>query len=60
MGNLPGQKLKLGEHNETYYTMKQWFDWNLSQNFIGANNKDYLALMPSLKIPVLVYLCPRR
>lgn len=53
IGYLPGQKLKLGDHNETYYTMKQWFDWNLSQNFVGANNKDYLAEMPNLRIPIL-------
>ncbi|CAA6825819.1 MAG: Unknown protein [uncultured Aureispira sp.] len=53
LGYLPGPKLKLGAHNETYYTMKQWFDWNLSQRFVGASNKDYLSQMPSIRIPIL-------
>lgn len=53
LGYLPSKRLKLGEHNESYYTMKQWFDWNLSQNFVGAQNRNYLAQMPSIRIPVL-------
>jgi len=33
--------------------MKQWFDWNLSNNFIGENGKDYRLEMPKIKIPIL-------
>ncbi len=32
-GYIPAQKLKLGPVNESYHTMKQWYDWNLQQNF---------------------------
>lgn len=53
IGYIPGQKLKLGEHNESYYTMKQWFDWNLSQRFVGAKDKDYQSEMPTITIPIL-------
>jgi pimeloyl-ACP methyl ester carboxylesterase len=53
VGYIPGRKLKLGEHNESYYTMKQWFNWNLSQQFVGANGMDYLAQMPTIEIPIL-------
>jgi len=53
LGYIPAQKLKLGDHNERYYTMKQWFNWNLSQRFVGAKEQDYLAQMPSIKTPIL-------
>jgi len=40
-------------HDESYETMKQWFDWNLSRKFIGANAMDYQTAMPQIKIPIL-------
>lgn len=33
------------EHSESYYTMRQWFNWNLKKNFIGENGFDYLREM---------------
>ena len=33
LGYLPAKKLGLGPFNESYYTMKQWYDWNLNKNF---------------------------
>lgn len=32
-GYIPAKKLKMGPFNESYYTMTQWFDWNLQKNF---------------------------
>lgn len=32
-GYIPAKKLKMGPINESYYTMNQWFDWNLQKNF---------------------------
>mgnify|MGYP000026461487 CR=1 FL=1 len=53
IGYIPAKKLKLGAHNESYYTMKQWFDWNLSQRFVGAKGKDYQGEMPTITTPIL-------
>ena len=33
LGYLPANQLKLGPINESYYTMNQWYDWNLNKNF---------------------------
>ncbi|WP_299188896.1 alpha/beta fold hydrolase [uncultured Psychrobacter sp.] len=32
-GYIPAKTLKMGPVNESYYTMNQWFDWNLQKNF---------------------------
>jgi len=53
IGHIPAKRLKLGEHNENYETMKQWFNWNLSQQFLGAKGSNYLTEMPNLTIPIL-------
>lgn len=52
-GYVPGIKIGLGEHNEKYYTMKQWFDWNLKRNFKGKNGIDYFKNMQSITVPIL-------
>lgn len=41
------------EHNETYHTMKQWFNWNLSQKFHSDDGTDFIPKMASIKIPIL-------
>lgn len=51
LGFIPGKKLKLGNHNESYYTMKQWFNWNLSGRFRGVFADDYKILMERIKTP---------
>ena len=33
LGYLPANRLKLGPINESYYTMNQWYDWNLNKDF---------------------------
>lgn len=53
LGYIPGIKLGLGVHNETYFTMKQWFDWNLKQEFKGADGFNYLEKMNVITLPIL-------
>lgn len=50
---IPAEKKGLGDHNENYFLMKQWFDWNLSKQFNGADNFDYLKSMPLVTTPIL-------
>ena len=33
LGYLPANQLKLGPINESYYTMNQWYEWNLNKDF---------------------------
>jgi len=42
LGYIPAKKLGLGPFNESYYTMTQWYDWNLQKNFKSSfiKNKD--------------------
>ena len=53
LGRTPGRALKIGPHDESHYTMRQWFNWNLQRNFVGRNGTDYLAAMNSLTMPVM-------
>lgn len=53
LGYTPGRIIGLGTYNESYATMKQWFDWNLYRNFKGENNFDYLENMKSITTPIL-------
>jgi len=53
MGIVPAKTAGSTEHSESYYTMKQWFNWNLAHNFIGENGFDYLSRMNEIKVPVL-------
>ncbi len=53
LNHIPAKTIGLGPENETYYTMKQWFDWNLKKNFKGLNNIDYQAGLKDIKIPIL-------
>lgn len=53
LGQIPANKFKLGIVNETYYTMKPWFNWNLKKNFISEfKNIDYKKHMSSIGIPI--------
>ncbi len=53
LGKVPARAAGSSENSESYYTMKQWFDWNLNKNFIGENNFNYLNKMPIIKTPIL-------
>ena len=39
LGYIPAKKLKLGPFNESYYTMSQWYNWNLRKNFHSSSIK---------------------
>ncbi|MDA9126839.1 alpha/beta hydrolase [Flavobacteriaceae bacterium] len=53
IGYIPARKIKLGPQNESYFTMKQWFDWNIKRNFYSTDKKfDYKINMPIIKIPI--------
>ena len=41
------------EHDETHHTMKQWFDWNLSKQFLSDDGSDFVPKMASIKAPIL-------
>jgi len=51
-GHLPACWLGRPE-NEDYSFMKQWFDWNLSDQFIGGDGKNYRLEMPTITNPIL-------
>jgi predicted alpha/beta hydrolase len=40
-------------HDEDYFFMKQWYDWNLTKKFIGMNRVDYEKEMQKIKTPIL-------
>ena len=52
LGRIPATKINR-EENESYYTMKQWFDWNISGQFIGDDGHDYQMSMKDIRIPIL-------
>jgi|SaaInl0LU_22_DNA_1037365.scaffolds.fasta_scaffold04735_2 predicted alpha/beta hydrolase len=53
IGYIPAKKIRLGPHNESYYTMKQWFDWNLKKKFVSTDKKfDYKINMVNVKTPI--------
>ncbi len=53
LGKVPAKTAGSSEHSETYYTMKQWFNWNLSQQFIGNTGFNYQDKMHTIKTPIL-------
>jgi predicted alpha/beta hydrolase len=53
LGKVPSKTAGSTEHSESYYMMKQWFNWNLNKNFMGENNFNYLNKMSEINIPIL-------
>jgi len=53
LGKVPAKSAGSTENSETYYTLKQWFDWNLNHNFKRENGFDYLEKMSNIDIPIL-------
>jgi len=51
IGYVPGKKI--GVCNESYYTMRQWFDWNLSHQFVGEDQLNYRIKMMDIDTPIL-------
>ncbi len=52
LGRVPARKAQR-EEDESYYFMKQWFDWNLTSEFKGENGVDYKQRMKQVSIPIL-------
>lgn len=53
LGYLPAIKMKLGPINESYHTMKQWFNWNLGKNFDSTDGTfNYRQHMPKMNMPI--------
>jgi pimeloyl-ACP methyl ester carboxylesterase len=52
-GSVPGRRLGLGAQDESFFMMKPWYDWNISQRFSGRDGFDYRAAMGRLTLPVL-------
>ena len=60
LGYVPAKKFKLGPINESYHTMRQWYDWNLNKNFRSAQANlndshkgfDYRQQMPKITTPI--------
>ena len=51
LGFIPASMVGSPE-NESYGLMKQWFDWNISQEFIGEEGFDYKKEMQKIRVPV--------
>ena len=55
LGYIPAKKLGLGPFNESYYTMTQWYDWNLQKNFKSSFIKIKTSINSlSLQMSVLI------
>lgn len=52
LGFLPARLVGSPE-DEPYHLMKQWFNWNLSKNFLGDDGFDYQEKMKEIDIPIL-------
>jgi pimeloyl-ACP methyl ester carboxylesterase len=52
-GSVPGRHLGLGVQNESFFMMKQWYDWNIRGSFSGRDGFDYWGGMQGLVMPVL-------
>jgi poly(3-hydroxyalkanoate) synthetase len=52
LGKVPGRKIG-GEEDESYYLMRQWFNWNLEKKFKGKSGIDYQQRMKNIKVPIL-------
>ena len=54
LGTVPARKTG-SEENESYFLMKQWYDWNLNENFIGNTGIDYKKELKNIRIPILAF-----
>lgn len=53
LGKVPAKSAGSIEGSEQYYTLKEWFNWNLNKNFVGSEGFDYRDKMHTIKIPIL-------
>lgn len=58
LGYLPAKRFKMGPINESHYTMKQWYRWNLNKNYASSlpehrgESFDYRDHMIDISIPI--------
>ncbi|MEO0470044.1 MAG: alpha/beta fold hydrolase [Bacteroidota bacterium] len=52
IGITPG-KMGGRPHDEHYHTMRQWFNWNISGQFLSETGEDFREMMPQMRVPVL-------
>lgn len=53
LGRVPGALLGIGPQDESFFTMKQWFDWNIRGTFMGQDGIDYRSAMKDITLPTL-------
>jgi oxygen-independent coproporphyrinogen-3 oxidase len=51
LGYAPGRALGLGPENEPRCVLRQWFRWNRSRRWVGADGFEYLATLPEIAVP---------
>jgi predicted alpha/beta hydrolase len=51
IGRIPA-RLMASEESESYYMMKQWFDWNITTKFENRTGRDYKKEMEKICIPI--------
>ncbi len=49
LGHVPARRLKLGPDNEAAAVMLQWYAWNLTGHWTGADGLDYLDALKQCK-----------
>ncbi len=52
LGGLPA-RLMASEESEPHFFMNQWYDWNLTGNFLAKDGTDYRQQMSKINLPIL-------
>ncbi len=52
-GHIPGRPLRLGACDESHHMMQQWFHWNITGRFLGADGFDYGQAQHVMQMPVM-------
>jgi pimeloyl-ACP methyl ester carboxylesterase len=55
LGRTPQRILPAGNEPEPTRLLAQWFMWNVRQRWRGADGFDYLAALPALTLPTLMF-----
>ncbi|EAQ41622.1 alpha/beta fold hydrolase [Polaribacter sp. MED152] len=55
IGKVPAKLAGSKNNDETYFTMKQWFNWNIYRQFKDSNHFDYEPEMKEIKIPIISF-----
>lgn len=55
IGKVPAKFAGTKKYDETYFTMQQWFDWNIKKKFMASNQFDYESRMKEIQIPIISF-----